>query len=463
LSEADPNAPSVRHAASELALREGKFHRAESLALLSAREAIEPNAAARALLVAGRAAHVASRQEQAAQHYGRAASLATLPNIQWRAKLGELLAAAELEAPDAPERLLELSEAAVEEPADQVVLADRTVCIELRFALPMNLDSGRAASQLLPFVADPMIRTSFRNVFGYALAASARFDEALRLMADQLEDAERCRLDFVIPYALINKALVFTGRRDYSQAAELLLEADDRATRSDDYTAANVSAAVRLRTQIAQGDFDSALNRPLTLPAEAPRSLRAEIAGCRALALAGLGELRQARELAQAALESVGVEATITARATNAVLALKGKDHSRARQEASLSLACAIRTGLVESFVSAYRGFPELIVCLMEDRVTHADLAHILKTVGDAEAIPAGAPPTAEHSILQLSPREKEVLALLARGMTNPQIGQTLFISPVTVKVHVRHIFDKLGVKSRAAAALRAAQLGRED
>ena len=190
LSEADPNAPSVRHAASELALREGKFHRAESLALLSAREAIEPNAAARALLVAGRAAHVASRQEQAAQHYGRAASLATLPNIQWRAKLGELLAAAELEAPDAPERLLELSEAAVEEPADQVVLADRTVGIELRFALPMNLDSGRAASQLLPFVADPMIRTSFRNVFGYALAASARFDEALRLMADQLEDAE---------------------------------------------------------------------------------------------------------------------------------------------------------------------------------------------------------------------------------------------------------------------------------
>src|SRR5918995_3604481 len=290
LSEADPNAPSVRHAASELALREGKFHRAESLALLSAREALEPDAAARALLVAGRAAHVASRQQHAAQHYGRAASIATLPNIQWRAKLGELLAAAELEAPDAPERLLELSEAAVEEPADQVVLADRTVCIELRFALPMNLDSGRAASQLLPFVADPMIRTSFRNVFGYALAASARFDEALRLMADQLEDAERCRLDFVIPYALINKALVFTGRRDYSQAVELLLEADDRATRSDDYTATNVSAAVRLRTQIAQGDFDSALNRPLTLPAEAPRSLRAEIAGCRALALAGLGE-----------------------------------------------------------------------------------------------------------------------------------------------------------------------------
>ena len=54
---------------------------------------------------------------------------------------------------------------------------------------------------------------------------------------------------------------------------------------------------------------------------------------------------------------------------------------------------------------------------------------------------------------MALSPREKEVLSLLAQGMSNAAIGSELFISPVTVKVHVRHIFEKLGVKSRAAAA----------
>jgi DNA-binding NarL/FixJ family response regulator len=64
--------------------------------------------------------------------------------------------------------------------------------------------------------------------------------------------------------------------------------------------------------------------------------------------------------------------------------------------------------------------------------------------------------------VLDLSPREKEVLSLVARGLTNAAIGERLFISPVTVKVHVRHIFDKLGVKSRAEAALRAGQLGRD-
>ena len=66
-----------------------------------------------------------------------------------------------------------------------------------------------------------------------------------------------------------------------------------------------------------------------------------------------------------------------------------------------------------------------------------------------------------DHSVLTLSPREKEVLSLLAQGLSNREIGVALFISPVTVKVHVRHIFEKLGVKSRAAAAIRAAQLGR--
>ena len=52
-----------------------------------------------------------------------------------------------------------------------------------------------------------------------------------------------------------------------------------------------------------------------------------------------------------------------------------------------------------------------------------------------------------------LTPRELEVLELLARGRTNPQIGKTLFISEKTASVHVSNILRKLAVANRAEAA----------
>jgi two-component system nitrate/nitrite response regulator NarL len=58
----------------------------------------------------------------------------------------------------------------------------------------------------------------------------------------------------------------------------------------------------------------------------------------------------------------------------------------------------------------------------------------------------------------RLTPREAEVHELLAQGLTNEQIAKLLFISLSTTKVHVKHIYDKLGVRSRleAARALRS-------
>jgi DNA-binding NarL/FixJ family response regulator len=51
-----------------------------------------------------------------------------------------------------------------------------------------------------------------------------------------------------------------------------------------------------------------------------------------------------------------------------------------------------------------------------------------------------------------LTPREVEVLCVLARGTTNRVIAEELFISEKTVASHVNHIFTKLGVTSRSAA-----------
>jgi DNA-binding NarL/FixJ family response regulator len=56
-----------------------------------------------------------------------------------------------------------------------------------------------------------------------------------------------------------------------------------------------------------------------------------------------------------------------------------------------------------------------------------------------------------------LTPREREVWALVAGGLTNPQIAERLGLSDNTVKFHVQHLFSKLGVKNRTEAALKYA------
>ena len=60
-----------------------------------------------------------------------------------------------------------------------------------------------------------------------------------------------------------------------------------------------------------------------------------------------------------------------------------------------------------------------------------------------------------------LTPRETEVLSWVAKGKTNRDVGDILGLSPRTVNKHLEHVFEKLGVETRAAAAaLASRQLG---
>ncbi len=59
-----------------------------------------------------------------------------------------------------------------------------------------------------------------------------------------------------------------------------------------------------------------------------------------------------------------------------------------------------------------------------------------------------------------LSDRENDVLKLMARGLSNKEIGRALWIGETTVKTHVSHILRKLGASDRTQAVLNAVKVG---
>jgi DNA-binding NarL/FixJ family response regulator len=113
----------------------------------------------------------------------------------------------------------------------------------------------------------------------------------------------------------------------------------------------------------------------------------------------------------------------------------------------------------------------EVSGCVSRDE-TVGDLARAIIAVGRGEiALPphiagralaalARGGPSGGPLVEPLSERETEVLSLLAQGLTNKDIAQTLVLSVRTVEAHLRNIYGKLGVHSRTEAALWAVKHG---
>jgi DNA-binding NarL/FixJ family response regulator len=68
--------------------------------------------------------------------------------------------------------------------------------------------------------------------------------------------------------------------------------------------------------------------------------------------------------------------------------------------------------------------------------------------------------PEQPQGLDQLTEREREVLELIAQGRSNAEIGQQLFIEETTVKTHVTHVLQKLGLRDRVQAVVLAYQAG---
>ena len=86
-----------------------------------------------------------------------------------------------------------------------------------------------------------------------------------------------------------------------------------------------------------------------------------------------------------------------------------------------------------------------------------ADVVRAVRMVALGQEVFA---PSAAPNGKPLSPREREVMGLIAQGATNAEIAKKLFLSPHTVKEHTSAIYRKLGVRNRAQAVKAAQRLG---
>jgi DNA-binding NarL/FixJ family response regulator len=115
------------------------------------------------------------------------------------------------------------------------------------------------------------------------------------------------------------------------------------------------------------------------------------------------------------------------------------------------SILDALRAG-ARGYLTKDAGLAEI------SRAVHAAANHqaLLDPVVQSRLVAAAgaaARPAPQPSLPdELTPREGEVLTLIARGLSNREIAQTLVVSETTVKTHVNHVFAKIGARDRAQA-----------
>lgn len=448
--------PVIDLAEAEVAFREGHHQEAEILAVRAA-EALSDGHPLfpRALIRAGQCAQFDDRPSDALAYQNRARARAISVPDQWDATWGSFVACLLLESDEIGVHLAALS-----------LLPNITIDHVLRLkgaaynhaqlagGLVPVMEDIRAVWPLVRRSSDPVIASSFLNACAFGHVQVAQYDIAQAAADEELALGEELGLPFVRPHALCNLARAELGQHRYAEAEAHVSEVHAEAHRLGDVHNKMEACVIRACSSIFRGDYDSAIAATenhwerLPIPAQV-----GEYLAVRALALACGGSVRRAREtLARSSKATERLAVTTMNAFTEVIISINsGADDIEA--SASRAIESMRYSGVADSLVIAYRGSPALLAVVRSmaeaNTDTHRELEAIIQRAGDG-ARPGPVPPGED----MLTPREREVYGLLAKGYSNREIAEELFISVVTAKVHVRQILKKLGVRSRTHAAI---------
>jgi ATP/maltotriose-dependent transcriptional regulator MalT len=448
-------------AEAELAVRQGRFDTAELLAVRAAEADRHSLSAPLAFCVAGTAAHMGSRNERAYELFTEARRLASCREHSRQAQWGQFLAAFERDPPLATKLLAELEEETGDSPEEVILLLTQKVMHSWRRGgLQETVREAEAAIPLLDQLNDPMRRTAYLNAVAGALCQLAQYRAGIRLANRLLDEATTYKLRFVIPYAEFALANAYAGLGQYRRAEAYANQvARDARETGDNYCLYNVRA-LRSRMELGRGNVERALELSDVALEKVPLSaLRAEYIATRALALAVAGNTSKAREMLVLE-EGAFIDAQVQGLRALASFIVDVREDQVAEGGPQRLFSTLDELGHFDGLVFAYRAVPEILTYgwkdprwrpLLDSVVTSADDVAMLRQLGlQADEAHQGNP--------ELTPREAEVLALVAQGLRNREIANRLYISDGTVKAHLRSVYEKLGVRTRTEAVLIATE-----
>jgi LuxR family transcriptional regulator, maltose regulon positive regulatory protein len=449
--------PVLTLAQAEIAFRHGWHQKAEAMA----RQAISQFTPSdpmhgRANLRAGQAAYFNDRHVEALESFETVRSQSPEETTKLEALWWSFLTCVDFEDPSGVEFLKTYERVHSHSPDDAVRVATGHLNLACRLGrISEALEKARSVSYVVNEARDAMVRSSFWNAYAWALTFNSRYEQALKAADRVLAEARDYDLDFIVPHAALVGAQAHLGLRQPLEASRLLDEVDLVASeRADDFLAVNVGT-LRARMYVVSNRVDEALAVLDEMEnASQNRATRGERLAVRALGLLLAGRIKEALASAHRARKGTGTQATRSLASLVIGLIASESESCRPRLPAAISLI--LKNGQFDVLILAYRARPTLLLSLATTISEH-DLAGLINRARDrplARAMGIAVGGNERQGSHSLSPREREVSALVAQGRTNAEIARALYISEVTVKVHVRHILQKLGVRNRSEAAV---------